>query len=613
MLTHLRIIDFALLDDVTLELGPGLNVLTGETGAGKSLLVDAVALLRGGRGSAETVRSGADEARIEAVFEPEGQAARGLLERLAQLGMEPAEEGLSGDGPPGVELVVRRTIGGGKGRSRVHVNGLLSTAATLGELVGGLIDLAGQHEHQTLMDASRHQSILDAHGVAPALLAQMAAAHAELVAAAEALARLTLDERTRAEREDFLRFQLRELDEAALVAGEDERLAAERERLRAGEKLHAAARGAEQALYARRGAIVEELGGLVRTLEEAGRADGALRTLAGQVEEARVSLEDAADSLRRYADRTHADPERLHEVDERLHLIARLLRKHGPTLGEALARRQAMTDELATLGAHELRLAEAKRRLDAARDVAAGAAEALRGARREAAVELARRVSSELHVLGMAGARLHVTVADRAAPQKTGAEREQAALCFDGRRLSATGWDRVEFLLAANVGEEPRPLQRVASGGELSRIMLALKRVLARADTVGTYVFDEVDSGIGGAVADVVGRQLKQVAADKQVLCVTHLPQIAAYGDQHFHVEKHTVDGRTATRVRRLSPSERVEELARMVGGAQITERARAHAEELIQHALGHASGSSAPKPETPQRPARSGSKRVRA
>jgi DNA repair protein RecN (Recombination protein N) len=576
MLTHLRISDFALLDEVQLELGDGFNVLTGETGAGKSLLVDAVALLRGGRASGEVVRAGAEEAQVEAVFEPEGQVAKSLAERLARVGIEPAEEG----------LIVRRVIGRAAagaskpGRGRVYVNGAISTAAVLGELAGGLIDLAGQHEHQTLTDPAQHRAILDAYGSDAAALGAMANAHACLNEAVAALQALSLDERARAEREDFLRFQLRELDEAALEPGEDERLKQERERLRAAEKLHGVARRAEGVLYAREGAVVEELGALVRELGEAGRADPSLAKLGQQVEEARVSLEDAAEAFRRYADNMHADPERLQVVEERLHLLGRLLRKHGAEVSEVLARREAMAAELRALGSHEEQRRNAEAVLVEARARAAQAAAHLRAAREAAAESLARRVSSALAELGMSGARLEAQVGDRAAR-----EGDEPALVFDGRRLGAAGWDRVEFLLAANPGEEARPLQRVASGGELSRIMLALKRVLARADSVGTYVFDEVDAGIGGAVADVVGRLLKSVAAEKQVLCVTHLPQIAAWADAHFHVEKRTGEGRTTTVVRRLAAAERVEELARMVGGARVTPKARAHAEELLRQA----------------------------
>jgi DNA repair protein RecN (Recombination protein N) len=582
MLSHLRISGFALLDDVELELGPGMNVLTGETGAGKSLLVDAVALVRGGRASAEVVRAGAEEARIEALFlPPEGDSGRALAERMARTGIEPTEEG------PPESLVIRRIIGR-NGRGRVYINDVLSTAATLREVVGSLIDLAGQHEHQTLMDPARHLDILDAHGVDAGLREEMAAAHERLSAAAAALAAASLDERARAEKEDFLRFQLQELDEAQLEDGEDEALKRERERLRGAERLHAVARHGEEALYGResggeagwRRAIVEELGTLGRELGEAARLDPALGEIGRQIEEARTVLEDAADALRRYADATHADPERLQQIEDRLHLIGRLVRKHGGTVATTLARQAAIRAELEGLVRHEERRAAATRALDEARKVAAHKAAALSAARRHAAEVLSGRVSAALSELSMAGARLIVAVSDRLVR-----DGDDNALTLEGHRLLATGWDRAEFLLAANPGEEPRPLARIASGGELSRIMLALKRVLARSDLVDSYVFDEVDAGIGGAVADVVGRLLQSVSATKQVLCVTHLPQIAAYGDAHFHVEKRTSGGRTATIVRRLEGRTRVEELARMVGGAQVTAKARAHAEELIERA----------------------------
>jgi DNA repair protein RecN (Recombination protein N) len=411
----------------------------------------------------------------------------------------------------------------------------------------------------------------------------MATAWEAAQAAAQALAAASLDERSRAEREDFLRFQIGELDEARLEPGEDERAKRDRERLRAAEKLLAAARRAVEVLYAREGAVAEELGTLGRELADAGRADPDLAALGKQVDEARVVLEDAAHSLRRYADGMNADPERLAEVEERLHLVGKLVRKHGGaagTVAEVIARHDQMAAELAALGSHEEARARAEKALGEARAEAARAAEALSAARAKAARALGKQASQALGELGMSGARLEVLLEPR-----PGREGDDPRLSVDGRKLGPTGWDRAEFLLSANPGEPPRPLQRVASGGELSRVMLALKRVLARADTVATYVFDEVDAGIGGAIADVVGRQIKQVAADKQVLCVTHLPQIAAYADRHFRVEKRSSGGRTATVVRRLAAEERVEELARMVGGAKVTDKARAHAEDLIQRA----------------------------
>ncbi|MGZ3404810.1 MAG: DNA repair protein RecN [Polyangia bacterium] len=572
MLTHLRITDFALLDDVEVEFGPGFNVLTGETGAGKSLLVEAVALLRGGRASADVVRSGAEEARVEAIFEPpHGPAASALAERLARTGIDPVDEG----------LVVRRVIGK-SGRGRVYINNVLATAAALGEVAGVLIELAGQHEHQTLGDPAHHLSILDAFGGHGAELEAMAAAHARIETAARALGSATLDERTRAEREEFLKFQLKELVDAKLEPGEDERLKLERERLRSAEKLLSAARRGEDALYAREGAVAEELGTIGRELTELGRIDPELGRVGKQIDEARVTLEEAARDLRRYAEHLDADPERLAEVDERTDLIAKLLRKHrgdAPDVAALIRKRDAIAEELGDLTSHEERRAALAAELHAARATASSLATALSSARHKAAKTLQTRVGAALAELAMAGARLVPALTPA-----TVREGDDPAFVFDGKRLGATGWDRVEFQLAANKGDEPRPLHRIASGGELSRIMLALKRILSRADQVATYVFDEVDAGIGGAVADVVGRQIRAVSEDKQVLCITHLPQIAAHAAVQFRVEKEERGGRVRTQVRKLSASERKEEIARMLGG-KVTPKARAHAEELLKGA----------------------------
>jgi DNA repair protein RecN (Recombination protein N) len=571
MLTHLRITDFALLDDVEIDLGPGFNVLTGETGAGKSLLVEAVALLRGGRASADVVRAGAEEARVEAVFDPpHGPAAEALKERLDRAGIDAADEG----------LIVRRVIGK-SGRGRVYINNVLSTAAALGDVAGVLIELAGQHEHQTLGDPAKHLAILDSFGGHEAHVAAVAAAHARLSQAATALAAATLDETKRAEREDFLRFQLKELDDAKLVDGELQKLQVERERLRAVEKLSAGARRGEDALYSREGAIVEELGAIGRELNELGRVDPELGRVGKQLDEARALLEDASHDLRRYADGLSADPERLQEVEDRMHLVGKLVRKHQASDVAALVeKRDRMTRELGDLTSHEERRARLHAEVEAARADATKQAEQLSAARKKAARTLGQRVEKSLAELAMKGARLETQVA-----HVTARDGDDPAFVFEGRRLGPSGWDRAEFLLAANPGEEARPLHKVASGGELSRIMLALKRILSRADQVATYVFDEVDAGIGGSVADVVGRQIRGVAEEKQVVCITHLAQIAAYADAQFRVEKREDKGRVRTLVRKLDAAERKDEIARMIGGSKITDKARAHAAEMLKAA----------------------------
>ncbi len=578
MLTHLRITDYALLDDVEISFGPGFNVLSGETGAGKSLLVEAVSLLRGGRISADVVRAGAEEARIEAVFEPpHGPAADALRDRLTRAGIEPSEDG----------LVVRRVVGR-TGRGRVYINNTISTVATLSSVAGVLIELAGQHEHQTLGDAAHHLAVLDAFAENAGLLSTMRAAWETLEAARTALSGATLDERGRAEREDFLRFQLRELDEAELEPGEDVRLAAERERLRAMGRLESAVRRGEDVLYTREGAVTDELSQLARELGELGKIDPAMAPVAKQLEEARVLVDDAARELRRYGQALDASPERLQEVDDRLDKIGRLLRKHrniAPTVEGLLAHTQKLRTELEQLTSHEQHRGGLVAAVDKARAAALAAATAISASRQKAAKTLGRRAQEALAELGMGGARLEPQLT-LVAPK----EGDDAAHLFDGkkgepaRRLGATGWDRCEFLLSANKGEELRPLHKIASGGELSRILLAFKKVLSKADEVATYVFDEVDAGIGGAIADVVGRQIRSVAVDKQVICITHLPQIAAYADTQFRVSKSERDGRVCTAVGRLDVAGRRDEIARMLSG-KLTEKARAHADEMLRSA----------------------------
>ncbi len=581
MLTYLRISNFAILDEVELTFGPGMTVLTGETGAGKSLVLDAVSLLRGGRASADLIRTGADEARLEAVFAPPpgSPAEDALRERMARLGLDPVQLGDEG-------LVVRRVIGR-SGRSRIHIAGQLSTAAVLGELCGNLIDISGQHEHQSLLEVSRHLRLVDRTGVPVERLDQMAQAFNRLQEASAALQAASLDERARAEREEFLRFQLKELDHLNPQAGEDDFLRQEQRRLRSVEKLLSAAQRAETCLYSGEGSVLEQVGVVARELHELAPLDPEIAGFAAQVGEAQAVLEDVAHGVRRYSDTLGADPQRLQEIEDRLHLLGRLLRKHGPDMATLLRKRDEMAAALLAVTEHEAVREAAHTAVEKARTAAAAVATELSRERQKVATRLAKQAGEALSDLAMKDARLLPQLEGRPA-QKS----DDPALTFaasDGtlRRLGRDGWDRCELLLAANPGEDPRPLHRIASGGELSRVMLALRRILGQADRVATCVFDEVDAGIGGAVADRVGSQIRALAKSKQVLCITHLAQIAAYGDDHFRVEKHVEDGRTTTRVRHLTASERREEIARMLGGAKITAKVRAHAEEMLREAVG--------------------------
>jgi DNA repair protein RecN (Recombination protein N) len=557
MLRHLRVTNFAILSDVAIELGEGMNVLTGETGAGKSLIVEAVNLLRGGRASADIPRAGADEAVVEAIVEVPPDLAARIAAVLDGAGLPGSVGGGTSD------VFIRRVIQRG-GRSRTYVNGALTTLARLAELGALLIDLSGQHQHQGLVDPGRHLEILDAFAGEPALVAAMAAAWTELRCCDDELVALGGNEREREARVDYLRYQLEELEGSALRPGEDLAIDIERARLASIDQLQAAARAAEDALYGGDDSARDRVAAASREVDRASRTDSTLEPVTRQLGEIETLIDDAADQLRDYADKLDGDPERLAALDERLALIRRLTRKHNGSLDDVIAKAGELRTELDTLAGREARIAELAAARAAAESAAAAAAAALTASRKRAARRLDKEVGAALVDLGMGSARIHALV--------------------EPRPLGPTGTDRVELLLASNKGEDTRPLTKIASGGELSRIMLALKLVLRRADEVATYVFDEVDAGIGGATAQVVGTQIRSVADHRQVLCVTHLPQIAAFADHHFHVEKLELAGRTETHVRKLPATARKDELARMLGG-HATSKAKAHAAELLADA----------------------------
>ena len=563
MLTCLRVRHFAIIDEVEVELGPGLNVVTGETGAGKSILVDALELVLGGKGSGDIVRTGEKTAEVEALFEvgPDPQ----MRARLEAAGLEPEEE-----------LVIRRVVHAG-GRTRAYVNGRLATAGQLATIAAGIADISSQHEHHSLVDAASHLHYLDAFGRLERQRAAVAEAYGALSDAARAVQALIDAQRDRGEREDLLRFQIREIEELEPQPGEDDELSEERERLRHAERLATVAGQAEEGLYAADDALCSQLSRIAGEVRSASRLDPKLGSLAEMLEAAQTQLEEAASDLGRYARDVSLDPDRLGEVEERLDRLGRLMRKYGGTVEAVLAHRSTAEDELDRLERHEEALAEAEKARTAALEKAREVAIALRKARRQVSEKLGKAISGELGSLGMGDARVLVEVAPL--------EGRGAELVVDGARLSPTGIDRAEFLIAPNRGEEARPLRKVASGGELSRALLAIKRVLADLGPAGLYVFDEVDSGVGGAIAEVIGRKLAEVATHHQVLCITHLPQIAVYGDAHYHVHKEVVDGRTRSAIRRLRDEERLEEIARMLGGVKITRRTRDAAAEMLDQA----------------------------
>ena len=557
MLRALRVSDLAIIDEIELVLEPGFNVITGETGAGKSILLQALDIALGGRPDADLVRTGADEAVVEALFV---DVPESVLELVTTAGMRC---------DAGAEVLVRRVIGRG-GRTRAYVNGALGSLALLRELAQQLLRVYGQDEHQALRRVESHRELLDDAGSLHQELEEMRARFTSMSGARQALEERRAAQRAANERLDLVRFQHDELERAALVPGEEAELQSERTRLAHADRLGSLAGTAEAATYSGEASAVDTLGRALASLREAERLDPGLAPTRALVETALAELEEAGAGLGRYLRALAPDPARLETVERRLAELSRLQKKYAGTVEDLIRKREEVGRELAMVEDGERGIAAL---ITAAEDAERRASEwagRLGAARRRAAVKLERAMAMELRQLALEGARFAVRFAEG-----------------DGRRLGPSGSDEVEFYLTANPGEDPRPLARVASGGELSRIMLALKTLMAGDRDGATLIFDEVDTGIGGRVAEVVGSKLRELGPRRQVLTVTHLPVIAAFAEHHVAVTKRTVRGRTVPTARPLSGSERVDELARMLGGARRTREAREHAEELLRTGTG--------------------------
>jgi DNA repair protein RecN (Recombination protein N) len=537
MLRYLNIQRLAVIEALDLEFGPGLTVLTGETGTGKSIVVEAVDLLLGGRASADLVRTGAECGQVQAILED----------------------------PEGGEVVVRREISAG-GRSRAFLDGNLVTTAQLREAIGPLVDLHGQHDHQALLSPEHHLRLLDSYAGLQTHAADVARAFEELREATRALEGTQIDERERAARTELLSFQLGEIDRVAPHSGEDEALAAERGILASADRLQRQAAEAYLRLYEADTSVMGELEQVWRRLAELAALDSRFEPYLAWRESLRPQLEDLALFLRSYAGSLDTSPERLQAVEDRLASLARLKKRYGPALEDVFQRQQALRAELASLNVSDARVGELQRAVCATRGAFMERATRLSDLRRAAAATLSQALEAELAELAMERARCDV----RFQPTRS------------AERATARGIDDAEFFLAANPGEAARPLARIASGGELSRVMLALK-TLATIDAPGkTLVFDEVDAGIGGRAADMVGKRLRQLGTRFQVLCITHLPQVAAHADAHYRVVKHLEAERTVATVSRLQAGERARELARMIAGTESSDRVLAGAREMI-------------------------------
>ena len=536
MIRFLSIRDLAIVDAMNIEFDHGFNVLTGETGAGKSIIIGALELLVGGRGGADLVRTGTSRALVQATFETED----------------------------GRENIVRREIPA-QGRGRIFIDDALATATALRTLGRRLVDIHGQHEHQGLLDPRSHMGLLDVYGGLEAAAAEVAAAHDHWRSARMQLEAERQGAREAAARIDFLEFQLEEIDRVSPQPDEDELLRNERRRLANADRLLQLASGAYAALYERDDSVVSALGGVWRQLDELAALDSAFVEHAAARETVPPLLDDLAHALRSYAAAVEVSPDRLGEIETRLAAVERLVRKYGGSLDAVLERRTAIAAEIRSCADGETRRAALESEAGAARAAYVSAADALSARRVAQARSLAPALEAELRQLAMPNGRVEVSV-------ETGLPEE---------RWGPRGTDRVELFLSANPGEDARPLTRVASGGELSRVMLALKTLVAT-DTAGkTLVFDEVDAGIGGRAADRVGERLRALGDRYQVLCVTHAPQLAAYAAAHFGVSKWVSEGRTRTTVERLEQGERIAELARLMTGSGSS-AALASAAELL-------------------------------
>jgi DNA repair protein RecN (Recombination protein N) len=561
MLTCLRVQGLAVVQNLEVEPAQGLTAVTGETGSGKSILIEALKLVLGARGRAELVRHGVDEAVVEAHFDlTDLPAARA---RLAQI--------LGRDED---EVVVRRTLRP-EGRGRVWINGTFATTAQLGALTAGLVDICSQHEHQSLMDPGAHLSFLDAFARIDAAPTRRAWERCQ----ADLRARDELQRRVaeRADREAVVRIQLDEIQALDPRPDEREQLEAEHERLAHGDRLAQLTGAAAAALYERNGAIADHVARVSASLEPLRGIDRDLDPLLDQLRSVRTDLEDVGRELGRYAASAPHDPERLAWIDDRLAAIRRLERRHGGDFAALLARRAALTAELAAMDQLDDALAERIAAADASAVALRAAADQLSSARRAAAERLGGAITQALGSLGMGEARVEVAVADL--------DARAGGVEVQGRRFTATGQDRAELLIAPNRGEPPRPLARIASGGELSRSLLAIKSVLANEGPRALYVFDEVDVGVGGAIAEAIGRKLRAIAEHQQVLCVTHQPQVAVYGDVHLHIHKRADGERTCSEATRLEGQARLDEVARMMGGLDVSEATRAAAADLLHGA----------------------------
>jgi len=556
MLLELRIRNFAIIDELDLTLSKGLNVLTGETGAGKSIILSAVQLLLGDKASEDWVRSEEEEAVVEALFDLSGN--REVIEKV--------KEKASKSHPAGEEkaLLIRRMISRA-GRGKALLNGHLATLGMLAEIGEELLSIYGQHEHQSLQRVETHIDILDEFGELLGLREEFQENFQKFVSLSEEVKRIREEKEKRERERELMVFQSKEIEASKVQIGEEGALKEERNILLYAKKLMEFATDSEEALYSDKGSVIERIQKIMSQGREAATVDPSLSHLLKSMESALIQLEDIALALRDYSKRVEINPARMEEIENRLEEMDRLKRKYGNSVQEILHFKKKVDETLQSFTHDEERVSQLEERLAPLGGEVGRQAKELSGERKRVALALKKSVEKELSSLGMKKTTFEVRI--------------------DPVSLYLKGSDRVEFLISPNIGEEVKPLAKIASGGELSRIMLAMKKILAKVGGRQVLIFDEVDSGIGGAIAEVVGRKLKELSMEHQVICVTHLPQIACFADNHHSVRKQVHAGRTITRVERLEKQGIEEEIARMLGGLKVTEKTRAHAKEMIENA----------------------------
>jgi len=556
MLQELRIKNLAIIDELSLCFSKGLNVLSGETGTGKSIILNAIHLLLGDRAKEEEIRGSAEEAGVEALFDisKHNEIREKVMEKSAKHPEKNEEDFLL------VSRVLSRS-----GRGRAFINGSLATLGMLTEIGEELLSICGQHEHQSLQRVDTHIDILDEFGGLLGLRERFQSVFQEFLSLSEEVNRIHEEREKRTKERALMEFQSKEISDSAIYPGEEEAFKEEKRILAHAQRLMSFASSAEETLFSDEGAAVERMQTVLQQGKELAKIDPSLHEILKMLETSMIQIGEVGIGLRDYGGRLEANPVRLEEIEGRLEEIDRLKRKYGPTIEEVLRFKEKIDEKLRSFTVDEERLDQLEGRLKPLEKEVATLAAELSEERKKAARELKKTIEKELGSLEMKKTRFEVKI--------------------DETPLSPKGKDRVEFLISPNVGEEVKPLAKIASGGELSRMMLAMKRILAKAGGREVLIFDEVDSGIGGATAEVVGRKLKELSSQYQVICVTHLPQIACFADTHFIVKKEVKGGRTFSQVERLGKDTVVNEIARMLGGLNVTEKTRAHAKEMLENA----------------------------